>query len=256
MLKGLLLCCVLVSLVLVPVLCTAQPAGAADVQSLLSAFMYYTDLRVRSVQQSLEILASTAEAQSANWDNMKGLLTGYQKSDSGFVVWFVLPDGSYYTVDKGLMDVKLNDREYFPHLVAGHEVTGSLVVSKSTGQRSAVIAVPVKKGDKVVGAVGASLFLDALSDQVDAILAPPADETFFALAPNGLTTIHRKTDRNFLDPRTLGSETLAAAVNEMLSKPSGEVTYVFDQVTKKAVYRTSSLTGWKFAIAFNEAGAK
>ncbi|MEJ2653664.1 MAG: hypothetical protein P8173_18335 [Gammaproteobacteria bacterium] len=133
-----------------------------DAQSLLSAFISYTDLRIRSVLWSLEILASTNEAQSGNWRKMQGLLSGYQKSDRGFIVWYVHPDGSYHTVNKGLMDKKLSDRSYFPDLMAGRKITGALVVSKSTGQRSAIIAVPVKKGNKVVGAVGASLFLDKL----------------------------------------------------------------------------------------------
>jgi hypothetical protein len=250
MLKGFSVSCILLSLVLVPVLCIAQSSTEADLQSLLSAFVSYTDLRVSSVQQSLEILASTTEARSANWETMKDLLSGYQKSGGGLIVWFVLPNGAYYTVDKGLMDVKLSDRSYFPDLMAGREVIGALVVSKSTGQRSAVIAVPVKEGGKVVGAVGASLFLDVLADQIDSVLALRADTAFFALAPSGLTALHRKTDRHFLDPRELGSDSLKKATNQMLSTASGEVTYQFDEATKKAIYRTSPLTGWKFAITF------
>jgi hypothetical protein len=184
---------------------------------------------------------------------MKGLLSGYQKSDGGLIVWFVLPDGTYYTVDKGLMDVKLSDRSYFPDLMAGRPVTGALVISKSTGQRSAVIAVPIMEGGKVAGAIGVSLFLDRLSDQIDSVLDLRADATFFAMAPNGLTTLHKKTDRRFIDPRELGSETLKQAANEMLSGTSGEVAYEFDNTTKTGIYRTSPLTQWKFVIMFSAA---
>lgn len=234
----------------------ALPPGDADSQSLLSAFVSYTDLRMRSVQQSLEILASTGEAKSAKWKRMESLLGGYQKSDGGLIVWFVRPDGSYYTVDKGLMDVKLSDRSYFPKLMSGQEIMGELVVSKSTGQRSAVIAVPMKRGGKVIGAIGASLFLDKLSDQIGSVLALQPDAAFFSVAPNGLTTLHNKTDRHFLDPRELGSETLKKAVNEMLANPAGETVYEFDNATKRALYRTSPLTQWKFAITFSEARQK
>lgn len=227
-----------------------------DAQSLLSAFMSYTDLRIRSVQRSLEILASTTEARSGNWRSMKDLLGGYQKSDEGLIVWYVRPDGTYYTVDKGIINKKLSDRSYFRDLMGGMKITGVLVVSKSTGQRSAVIAVPVKKGDKVVGAVGASLFLDKLSYQIGAALDLRPDVAFFALAPDGLTALHRKTDRHFLDPRELGSETLKKAVSEMLSGTSGKTTYEFDNGTKKAIYQTSALTHWRFAIAFSAAPQK
>lgn len=234
-----------------PALAFAQPSSEKDAQSLLSAFVSYTDARIDSVRRSLEMLASTAEVKSGRWEQMQSLLSSYQKSDDGLIVWYLRPDGTYYTVDKGLMDVKLSDRSYFPDLMAGMKITGALVVSKSTGQRSAVIAVPLKEGDKVAGAIGASLFLDRLSAQIDSALDLRADAAFFAMAPNALTTLHRKTDRHFLDPRDLGSETLKAAANEMLARSSGEVTYLFDNVRKNAIYRTSPLTQWKFAITFS-----
>ncbi|OIO70833.1 MAG: hypothetical protein AUJ58_01880 [Zetaproteobacteria bacterium CG1_02_55_237] len=219
-------------------------------QSLLSAFTSYTDLRLLSVQQSLQILASTPEARSLKWKKMEPLLRGYEKSGSGLIVWFVRPDGTYATVDKGEMGVKLSDRSYFQPLMSGTTIDGELVVSKSSGKRSVVIAVPMMEGGKVVGAIGASVFLEVLADQVNAALALPANISFFALAPNGLTALHRKTNREFLDPRDLGSETLKKAANEMLTNPAGVTSYEFDNVTKRAVYRASPLTHWKFAVVF------
>ena len=251
MVKYILVSCVLLSLVTVPMLCQAQSDAEADLQSLLSAFMAYTDLRVHSVQQSLEIIASTTEAGYGDWEAVKHVLGKYQESDGGLIVWFLLPDGTYYTVDKGLMDVKLSDRAYFPDLMSGREVTGALVVSRSTGQRSAVIAVPVVEAGGVIGAIGASLFLDVLADQLDSILGLPGDQGFYALAPSGLTVLHRKTERHFLDPRELGSESLKQAADEMLSGSSGEVTYEYENMMKRAIYRTSPVTGWKFAITSN-----
>jgi len=253
--KRLLLVGVLFTLLVVVPGC-AQKAPAPTGTSILSAFMSYTDLRITSVRQSLEILASTSEVKSGKWDTMKNLLAGYEASDGGLIVWYVRPDGTYFTVEKGLMDVTLSDRDYFPDLMAGRAVTGALVVSKATGQRSAVVAVPVKKGEAVVGAIGASLFLDKLSEQVDAVLALEPGTSYFALSPDGLTTLHRTVDRHFLDPRELGSESLKTAVEEMLAVAEGEVTYEFDNATKTAVYRTSPVTQWRFAIAVGGAAKK
>ena len=243
-------------LVILPVLASDPSSVPEDAQSLLSAFVSYTDLRMRSVQQSLELLASTGEVKSGKWENMRGLLELYQKTDGRLAIWYVLPDGTYYTVDRGLMDVKLSDRDYFADLMAGKKITGSLVVSKSTGQRSAVTAVPIEEGGRVVGAVGVSLFLDRLAEDVGSALSLRPDAAFFALAPDGRTTLHAKKDRHFLDPRELGSETLKTAVNEMLSKDAGETTYFFDNVDKRVVFRTSPLTQWKFALTFNAAAQK
>ncbi len=229
----------------------AAPAIATDAESMLSAFMSYTDLRLRSVEQALEIVAATDEARSLQWPRMRALLTRYQKSDGGLIVWFVRPDGTYYTPDRGRMKVKLSDRAYFPGLMAGERVMGSLVISKATGQRSAIIATPMVLRGKVAGAIGASLFLDRLAEQVDRALALRPDATFFALAPDGRTTLHRRIERHFLDPREMGSETMKRAVNEMLVREAGETSYEFDNVTKTTIYRTSPLTHWKFAISFS-----
>jgi alkylhydroperoxidase family enzyme len=225
--------------------------AAEDRHSLLSAFVSYTDLRIRSVQRNLEILAATTEVRSGNWSTMKNLLRGYQESDEGLTVWHSNPDGTYYTADKGLMDTNLSDRTYFPDLMAGTKITGALVISKATGQRSAIIAVPVEVDGKVAGAVGVSLFLDKLSEQVSAALDLRPGVAFYALAPSGLTTLHHKMDRHFLDPRELGSETLKKAATEMLAGTTGKVSYEFDDVTKTAIYWRSALTGWVFAIAFS-----
>jgi hypothetical protein len=232
---------------------TAQtrPAAEDDTRSLLSAFMAYTDLRILSLRHSLEILASTSEVKSDNWPDMESLLSRFQDSDVGLIVWYARPDGTYYSADRGLTDQKLSDRSYFRGLMAGQAVIGDLVISKATGQRSAIVAVPVEVGGTVVGAVGASLFLDKLAEEIDAALGLRADATFFALSPDGLTTLHRKTERHFVDPRDLGSETLKNAATQMLDNASGKTSYVFDDVTKHAMYGTSSLTGWKFAIAYS-----
>jgi len=239
----------------VPRIGIAQTADArnpaeANAQSLLAAFVSYTDLRLLSIQRSLKILASTTEAKSLNWKKMEPLFRGYQESDTGLIVWFARPDGTYFTVAKGLVGKNLSDRSYFPPLFSGKSIDGELVVSKSTGHRSAVIAVPIMEKGKVVGAIGASVFLVGLAEQVSATLALPPKTSFFALAPSGLTALHEKTNREFLDPRDLGSETLKKAANEMLTHPAGTTSYQFDKVTKQAAYRTSPLTQWKFAIVF------
>ncbi len=247
---------VVLFMVVLPVLASDAPSVPEDAQSLLSAFASYTDLRMRSVQQSVELLASTAEVRSGKWENMRSLLEVYQKLDGRLVVWYVLPDGTYYTIDRGLMDVKLSDRDYFADLRAGKKIIGSLVVSKSTGRRSAVTAVPIVEGGEVVGGLGVSLFLDRLAEDVGSALRLRPDAAFFALAPDGRTTLHAKKDRHFLDPRELGSETLKAAANEMLSKDAGETTYFFDNVDKRVIFTTSPLTHWKFALTFNAPNQK
>ena len=67
---------------------------------------------------------------------MKDLLGGYQELDGGLIVWFVLPDGTYYSVDNAFVDAKLSDQAHSPDLTAGQKITGALVVIKSTAHVS------------------------------------------------------------------------------------------------------------------------
>lgn len=250
--KYFLLCIFLSTALIIPSFVFAQSSAGKDAQSILSTFMFYTESRVSSVQKSLETIASTTRAKSGEWKNIKGLLAGYQKKNEDLITWYVRHDGTYYTVDSGLIAEKLSDRSYFPPLMAGEKITGALVVSKSTGKRSAVIAVPVIDRGVVIGAVGATVFLDKLSEKIASELGLQANMTFFALSQDGITALHTATDRHFLDPRELGSETLKTAADEMLSNDSGEVSYEFDNATKKALYRRGPLTRWTFVITSSD----
>lgn len=72
--------------------------------------------------------------------------------------------------------------------------------------------------------------------------------SYFALTPDGLTALHSKIDRHFLDPRALGSESLKNEAEAMLSRDSGEVSYEYDNALKHAVFTTSPLAHWKYVI--------
>lgn len=228
----------------------AVRAQSAEAPRLLSAFIGYTELRIQSVVQCLEVIAATEEAMSADWDRLGAVVSAFQASDNGLAAWFALPDGTYYTAEKGKMDVTLADRSYFAGLMSGNKVVGELVVSKSTGKRSAVIAVPVVVEGKVVGAVGASLFVDALSAQLLAALSPSEGMSLYALAPDGMTALHTVEDRQFVDPRQLSSESLQSAIDFMLQTDDGEVHYAYGDQQKTALYRKSSLVTWHFAVAY------
>jgi hypothetical protein len=130
----------------------------------------------------------------------------------------------------------------------GHSMTGDLVYSTATGKKSVIVAVPVKRDGKVVGGLGASVFLDDISQGIDDALALPNNLIYFALAPDGTVTLNRNTLLNFADSRLQGSESLRLAVDKVLSTPKGEVTYEFEETPRYVIYQTSALTGWKFAV--------
>jgi len=187
---------------------------------------------------------------SGKWERMRGLLTKFNEVQIHAVVFFALPDGSYYTVEKGKTDHNIKDRAYFPKVMAGERTIGDLVVSRSTGKNFMVAAVPVKSGGKVIGALGVSIHLDKLSELLVRELQLPSNMVLYAIdGKQGTTALHSVTRLIFEEPAKQKSEKLRRAAKEMFSKKEGIVTYEFEGKRKKAYFKTSPLTGWRFALA-------
>jgi hypothetical protein len=125
---------------------------------------------------------------------------------------------------------------------------GDLVVSKSTGKKSIILAVPVQRSGTVIGGVGASIFVDDLSQALNSVLKTPDDLVFYGLSPGGLTAFHRDPKLDFVDPREQKSETLTKAVGTILTERSGEVTYVYNNTMRRMFFTTSPLTGWRIVL--------
>lgn len=233
-----------------PVVCSKDDGSmqVADMRIILNTFTALAEEHIEGIQRSLKILSVTEEARSGQWDAMKGLLSELNKSGiNPASVWYARTDGHYYTVEKGLTDQDISDRPYFSRLMAGDNVVGDLVISMSTGKRAAVIAVPIRKDGKVIGALGVSISADEVSRKLQERMAPSKDMVFYAIDAKGQTSLHRESSRLFAFPSDMGSKTLRDAVNEMLSKQEGVVRYDFHG-EKIVFFKRSQLTGWVFAI--------
>jgi len=109
---------------------------------LLAGFI---DVRLGEFLAVLQALSCTSEARSGKWKKMKSLLVERENAEQAGRIWYLLPDGSYYTTVDDLTSKNLKSRSYFPGLIAGDSVLGSVVVSKSTGKPVAVVAAPIIK---------------------------------------------------------------------------------------------------------------
>jgi hypothetical protein len=202
-----------------------EQADRMDTKVGVSAVVALADSHISSYSNVLEALAMTQEVQSGDWDEMVGLLAKVEQAQVPNIVWFVLPDGSYYTVELGKTDQNLSNRTYFPGLMAGNNVLGDLVVSKATGKKSLIAASPVIREGEVIGGLGASIFLDDLSNTLGEELALPDDMVFYATTEAGEVVLHSDTQLIFETSPNLA---------------------------KNVVYETSPLTGWRFALGYKD----
>lgn len=230
----------------------AAPAGGSglnvDGAVGLSAAVSLAESHIQSLVSSMEALAMTKEVRAGDWEGMRELLARFQQGQIPALIWFVLPDGSYYSVDQGKTSANLSDRSYFPGLMAGNTVLGDLVVSKSTGKKSMIAAVPVKSNDKVIGGLGASVYLDSLSELLVQELGLTNGMVFYAVNGQGDIVLHRDTKWLMEKASALGSQAFTDAVAEMASQKEGKITYKLEGASETVVYKTSSLTGWCFAL--------
>ena len=218
--------------------------------SILSAFQGLVEGEVEEVIDAFAAFAASDAVRSGEWARMEPMLAAYEEARGmDAIIWFARPDGGYFAVGKGLVDRSLSDRGYFPALMAGERIVGAPVVSKSTGRKSAVIAVPVIREGEVVGGLGMSLFLGPLSQRIARVLSLPDRWVFYAIAPNGMTTLNSDRALLFEDPRRQGIPSLEQAFQTLLHEGSGSVTYEVGPYRRAAIFETSELLGWRFAVA-------
>ena len=221
----------------------------ADASSILSSLVGFFEEHTMGILRSLKVLSHTRPVQEGTWEEMKGLLAIVKEEIPG-VVFYVRPDGYYYTVNRNWTGMNLKDRSYFPILEQGKEVAGTLVFSRSTGKLSMVVALPVVYGDKgISGYLGMSVFMDALNEQIGTMLNLPPGMVFYVL--DGEKNIALSTDYSLLfsSPARYGSKSLDQAVVDMFTQPSGITSYSLNDMEYIARYTTSNLTGWRFVLA-------
>jgi hypothetical protein len=191
--------------------------GVAGVASL-------TDSYIKNCLTMLEVLAATQEVQSGAWERMLPLLTKADEVMIPGVRWFGLPDGSYYVVGMGKTDKNIADRAYFPVVMSGRNTYSELVVSRSTGKKVLVVAVPVIRKEDVIGILGISVFLEDLSGMMSEQLKLSDDMVFYAVTAENHIALH--TDKEMILGDTLES-------------------------LEHSVELTAPFTGWRITLGYN-----
>jgi hypothetical protein len=231
---------------------TAEGAEAVplmDARVALDGYRTAVEARLEGARNVARSIAATEEARSGDWERIEVPLAVMASGiGDAAAVWFALPDGRYWTVGKGLIGQSLADRAYFRNLMAGEEVVGALVVSKSTGARALIVASPVLVDGKMAGAVGVSIDAAKLAAELDAAIRFPPKVVFYALDASGETALHRAGELIFAFPSAQGSPTLSHAVETMLSSEEGVVRYEYGGSQKTAVFARSPLNRWVFVL--------
>lgn len=219
----------------------------AGPETTINAAAHYVDSIFVNTLVSLELIAATPEAQDRDWNGIKRYLKQVEAGLPG-TYFFVLPDGNYYSVTHDYTKLNLSDRAYFKSLFSGNQVKGFPIDSRSSGKKSALMAVPIVIDNKTVGALGASIFLDDLHARLSRDFALPPGYTWFVLDAAGNTILDKDGDYIFMNALTQGSKSLQEAVSKALKSESGEMQYVLGGA-RHAHYRKLPSMGWWMVLA-------
>ena len=230
----------------------AEPQTAGPATTLNIAAHYLDSIFVNALA-TLELIASTPEARSGDWPGIKAYLRQAAAVLPG-AYFFVLPDGNYYSVAMDYTNLNLADRPYFNSLFAGHPVMGFPIYSRSSGKKSALVAAPIVVDRKVTGAIGASVFLHDLHEELNRVLALPPGYTWFVLDAEGNTMLDRDSDFIFMNAFTQGSESMREAVAEALGRESGAMQYDLGGL-RQGHYRKLPILNWWMVLAKIEGAA-
>jgi hypothetical protein len=227
----------------------AAESFTVDARIALHSLVSLSDAYLQKMADVLTVLTTTDEARSAEWERIRVPLTRAAETNVPATVWFALPDGGYWTVGEGRAAANLSDRPYFPRVLAGQTIIGELVVSRATGESSAIVAVPVRQeGGEVVAVLGASVHLDSLSELIMQQMTVERDQLFFSLDAEAVVGLHIDPEIILLHPLEEGDPDLERAIREILSREQGAVSYDFRGKRRTVLYRHSPVTDWWYAF--------
>jgi hypothetical protein len=223
----------------------AQGAPTVGPEAALNAAAHYLDSILVNALGSLELVAATPEARAGDWNGIKPYLKQLE-SRLPAVNFFVLPDGNYYSAALDRTNLNLSDRPYFQPLFAGNKIKGFPIYSRSSGRKSALVAVPIVADQKVTGALGSSIFLDELNERMSRAIVLPSGYTWYVLNAEGNTMLHRDSDHIFLNALTQAGPSLAAAVAQAVKSEAGTIEYEMDGKRLAQFQKLPSMDWWMF----------
>ena len=220
-------------------------------ETALNTAVHYVDSLFSSTLGSLDLVADTPEARSGDWNGIKRYLERLDARQPG-VYFYVLPDGNYYSVANDFTNLNLSDRGYFKSLMAGERVSGVPIYSRSSGKKSALMAVPILVDGKVTGALAASIFLDEMHARLNREFALPPGHIWYVLDGAGTTMLHRDAEFIFLNALSQGSPSLLDALSRALECERGEMEYVLGSGRHVHYRKLPGMNWWMFLAKVGE----
>lgn len=212
---------------------------------------YYTLISGRILQSVADYLRSVAASPftvDGDWEAIKKIYQN-QGIDYPGIFLYILPNGDYYTDIRNFTSTNLSDRVYFKTLEADEEVLGYPVISRSTGKKSAVFAVPVKKENEITGFTGMSLYMEEINTSINTIMKLTPEVFLLAVDQTGTVMMTNHEQVLFEKADDIVTCECGPFIEKLNQNDSGKIAFKDHYGDYFGIYTTENTTGWKFILA-------
>ena len=215
-------------------------------QGLAVAKASETDMWFKFKLQEMRMIGKLEAVQNMDEGEILKIITAQKEilSDDFETLYVIWPDGRAIT-DTGQI-INLAEREYFQNAMKGEEIIAVPVISKVTENAVAPIAVPIKKGNQVIGVVGGSIKLEKLAEIISRVIVGQSGYVYI-LDQEGTAVAHPDPNvilnMNIFD---LGEE-MSAVGKKMIAQETGTERYIFKDVDTIVSFAPVPSTGWSLA---------
>lgn len=179
----------------------------------------------------LRTAANLAEITSMNREEQEPVLKAIQKEYPWmYLVFTVGPDGMNVARDDGKALRDYSDRQYYKDIIAGKKLSWQTLIGKTSKKPALVLAVPIKKGDRLVGVIAAAMTVDEISSNIanwrqgDTGLAFLVDEKGFVISHPNKQYVSKRKNLNshplIAGFRKKGWRTITSNFNETDGEPA------------------------------------
>ena len=182
------------------------------------------NIELNNTISSMELAAQAIGAKNAALDkaSVKDLLVDLKKADQSAAVGVGLPDGTCCLA--GGQTIQIGDRPYFQQALNGKTTVSVVSQSRTDGARSIVVAVPVRHGGKITGAISSIIPAKSFSSLLNAESSGEKGECWLARGDGTVIASpdSRQTEENIFTDTQLALEDPSALSQIKSAMGSGQ----------------------------------
>jgi len=169
--------------------------------------------------RALILVSRQPSIQGLDTESQEKIIKSFQQEFPwAYLVFTVDKSGKNISrTDNGILQ-DYSDRGYFKEIMSGKPFAFETLIGKTSKKPALVMAVPIKKGDEIIGALAAAMNIDTLSNT---IVTWKNGNTGFAFMVDGSNKVisHPKPEYNLAQKNLSDDPALKAARSGNFSKP-------------------------------------